>query len=244
MQIGGVNILVAFLAGLVSCVSPCVLPLAPIYIGNLAGGTVRQGHIGVADRRAPILHGLAFLAGFILLFLALGVSAGFAGYLLRGQLALLQKLGGVLVILLGLQMSGLVRLPLLFRGLGFDWDSGVANGYLRSFVAGGSISAGWLPCIGPTLGAILTLAATSGTAAQGGVLLLVYAVGLAVPFAAIGVTLSRTPSALRWMNRHHDAIAFVAGVVLIATGVLLFTGSLQRLNALFNLSGSGIGTSI
>ena len=239
MVFGGVNILVAFLAGLVSCISPCVLPLAPIYIGSLAGGTAA---VGTIDRRAPVFHGLAFMSGFLLLFVALGGAAGFAGYLLRDHLDLLQKLGGIFVILLGLHMSGIVPIPPLYRSLGIDPGSGMRKGYFTSFLAGTSISAGWLPCIGPTLGVILTLAATSGTALQGSILLVVYALGLAVPFVAIGVTLSRTPAALRWMNRHHDAIAFVAGLVLILTGVLLFSGSLQRLNAYFNLSNSGFGS--
>ena len=241
MQIGGINLVIAFVAGLVSCISPCVLPLAPIYISNLAGGSASAG---VVDRRAPLKHGVAFMIGFTLLFIVLGVSVGLGGYVLREQLPLLQKLGGLFVIVMGLHMSGIVELSALYRGIGLDWTPRAGNGYLRSFLAGTSISAGWLPCIGPTLGAILTLAVTSGTVAQGGVLLLVYALGLAVPFVALGLTLSRTPSALRWMNRHHRQISFVAGVVMIAMGILLFTGTLQRLNTFFQLSGSGLGTEI
>jgi cytochrome c-type biogenesis protein len=219
-----------------------VLPLAPIYAGSLAGGSVATA--GAVDRRAPVLHAVAFMAGFALLFTALGVSVGLAGYVLRDQLALLQKLGGVFLIVLGLHMSRILEIPALYRGVGFGWGERVANPYLRSFVVGGSISAGWLPCIGPTLGTILTLAITSGTAFQGGVLLLVYSLGLAVPFVALGVTLARTPGLLRWMHRHHDAIGFVAGVVLIAMGVVLFTGTLGRLNAYFRFSSSGLGARI
>lgn len=241
MEIGGVNVLVAFVAGMVSCISPCVLPLAPIYIGNLAGGSAS---VGVADHRAPALHGLAFMSGFILVFLALGVSAGLAGYFLREQIDLIEKIGGVFIIVMGLHMSGILPLSLLYRGLDFDLSTRARAGYARSFLAGTSISAGWLPCIGPTLGVILTLAATSGTALAGGVLMLIYALGLAVPFVGIGVTLSQTPGALRWMSRHHDTIALISGLVLIAAGVLLFTGELQRLNAYFNLSGAGLGARI
>lgn len=241
MEIGGINVLIAFLAGLVSCISPCVLPLAPIYVGSLAGGSAAAG---ATDRQAPVLHGLAFMAGFGLLFIAIGVSIGLGGSVLLRKLPLLEQAGGVLMVFMGLSMSGIVRLPFLFRGISLDWGSRLGNGYLRSFLAGGSISAGWLPCIGPTLGAVLVLAATSGTVLQGGVLLFVYSLGLAVPFVAIGVTLSRTPAALRWMSRHHSAIAFAGGLVLILTGVLLFTGELQRLNAYFKFASSGLGARI
>src|SRR5712692_5629465 len=126
MEIGGVNLLVAFLAGLVSCISPCVLPLAPIYVGNLAGGSAAAGE---KDRTAPMMHGLAFMSGFVLLFIALGVSVGLAGYALRDQLPLLQKVGGVFVILMGLHMSRIIELPVLYRGLGLNWSAGRSNGY-------------------------------------------------------------------------------------------------------------------
>lgn len=241
MEVGGVDVLVAFLAGLVSCISPCVLPLAPIYAGNLAGSTAAAG---VVDRRAPVLHGFAFMAGFVLLFTALGVSVGLVGYTLRDQLPLLQKAGGVFLIAMGLHMTRIVEFSALYRGLNLDWSAHAGNGYVRSFLAGTSVSAGWLPCIGPTLGAILTLAVTSGTVVQSGVLMLVYSLGLAVPFVGLGVALSRTPAALRWMSRHHDAVNIVSGVVMIAMGVLLFTGTLQRLNGYFGFASSGLGAKI
>lgn len=241
MEIGGVNVLVAFLAGLVSCISPCVLPLAPIYAGNLAGGTAA---VGVADRRAPLLHAAAFMAGFTLFFAALGVSVGLAGYAVRDQLPILQKLGGAFVIVMGLHMSRIVEIPAFYRGFGLDWGARVGTGYLRSFLAGTSISVSWLPCIGPTMGVILTLAITSGTAVQGGVLLLIYSLGMAVPFVAFGAVLSRTPPLLRWMHRHHDAISVVSGIVLIAMGIVLFTGMLQRLNGYFRFTSAGLAGEI
>lgn len=242
MEIGGVNLMVAFLAGLVSCISPCVLPIAPLYASNLAGGLVTT--TGIVDRRAPVLHALAFMSGFTLFFIALGMSVGLVGYVVRDQLPLFQKIGGAFLILMGLHMSRVIEIPALYRGLGLNWGSRLGNGYLRSFLTGTSISFGWLPCIGPTLGGVLTLAIASGTVFQGGALLFVYSLGLAVPFVGIGAVLSRTPGALRWMNRHHDAISFISGILMIAMGIILFTGTLQRLNAYFNFSSSGLGAQI
>ncbi len=192
----------------------------------------------------PLCTPWFFMAGFSLLFIVLGVSVGLVGYVLRDQLPLLQKVGGAFLILMGLHMARIIEIPALYRGFDLDWGRRLGNGYVRSFLAGSAISAGWLPCIGPTLGGILTLAITSGTALQGGVLLFVYSLGLAIPFVGIGAILSRTPSLLRWMNRHHAAVAFASGVIMIVMGIILFTGTLQRLNTYFNFSGSGLGAQI
>lgn len=242
MEIGGVNLMVAFLAGLVSCISPCVLPIAPLYVSNLTGGSI--GSAGTVSRRAPVLHALAFMTGFTLLFIVLGVSVGLVGYVLRDQLPLIQKIGGAFLILMGLHMARIIEFSALYRGFDLDLSARPGSGYIRSFLAGMSISAGWLPCIGPTLGGILTLAITAGTVFQGGVLLFVYSLGLAVPFVAIGAVLSRTPSLLRWMNRHHEVVSFASGVLMIVMGIVLFTGTLQRLNTYVNFSGSGFGAQI
>lgn len=241
MEIAGVNVLIAFVAGLVSCISPCVLPLAPVYVGSLAGGTTRTGS---AARRAPIDHAIAFMAGFALVFIVLGISVGLVGYALRDQQALLQKLGGGFLIVMGLHLSRIVEIPALYQTVGLNWGTTGRPGYLRSFLAGTSISAGWLPCIGPTLGSILTLAFSSGAVLQSTVLLLVYALGLAVPFVAIGVTLSRTPPLLRFLQRHHDAIGFVAGLLLIVMGIVVFTGTMARLNGYFSFSATGLGAQL
>ena len=241
MELAGVNILVAFLAGLVSCISPCVLPLAPVYVGSLAGNTAAAGSV---DSRAPVMHALVFMAGFGLLFIALGLSVGLVGYALRDQQQLLQKLGGIALIVMGLHMSRIIEIPALYRGIGLNWGTGPTPGYLRSFLAGISISAGWLPCIGPTLGTILTLALTSGAVVQSGILLLVYALGLAVPFVGIGLTLSRMPPAVRFLQRHHDLIGLVAGLLLIAMGIVVFTGTMARLNAAFGFTSNGLGAKL
>ena len=243
MEIGGVNLAIAFLAGAVSCISPCVLPLAPIFAGSLAGSS-SAGSAMVADRKAPLLHAISFMAGFVMLFIVLGASVGLVGYVLRDQLPLIEKAGGIFLIVLGLHMARIIELSALYRGVAVDWSPRLGNGYLRSFLTGTSISAGWLPCIGPTLGTILTLALASGTVIEGSVLLFIYSVGLAVLFVAIGAMLSRTPATLRWLNRHHEAVTFVSGVVMIIMGVLVFSGTLQELNAYFNFSSSGLASEL
>ena len=219
MEIGGVNVLVAFLAGLVSCISPCVLPLAPIYVGNLAGGAVA---VGVVDRRAPVGHALAFMVGFILLFTTLGVSVGLVGYALQDHLRLIERIGGVVLIAMGLHMAGIIEFKAFYRGLAVDWDARLRNSYARSFVAGMVISAGWLPCVGPTLGAILTLAVASGTAAAGGLLLLVYSLGLGMPFLATGLGLSRVVG-LTSVRRRLRAINVASSFLLAGLGTLFLT---------------------
>lgn len=242
MEIGGVSVMVAFLAGLASCISPCVLPLAPLYAGTIAGGSGTAA--GTVNRRAPLLHAASFMAGFSLFFILLGVSVGLVGFVIRDQLPLLEKIGGAFLILMGLHMSRIIEIPAFYRGIAFGWPERLGNGYVRSFLAGTAISAGWIPCIGPTLGLILTLAITSGTVVEGGVLLFVYSLGVAVPFVGVGALFSGTPGLLRWMSRHYDTISFISGVIIIAMGIILFTGTLQRLNQYFNFSGSGLGANI
>ncbi len=241
MQIAGVNVLVAFLAGLVSCISPCVLPLAPVYVGSLAGGTAGTAS---APRRAPLGHAVAFVAGFSLFFIVLGVSVGVVGYALRDQLPLLQKLGGLALIVMGLHLSRIIEIPAFYRAFAPGWGASGQPGYLRSFLSGTAISAGWLPCIGPTLGTILTLALTSSAVLQSGVLLLVYALGLAVPFLIFGATVARSRPLVRFLQRHHGAIGAVSGLILIAMGIVIFTGMMGRLNGYFSFTSSGWGARI
>jgi cytochrome c-type biogenesis protein len=146
-------------------------------------------------------------------------------------------------MLIGLHMSRLIEFSFLYRGLGLELPGGERVPYLRSFLAGSAISAGWLPCIGPTLGAILTLALTSSTVFESSLLLVAYSLGLALPFVAFGAVLARAPGLTQWFARHHAATSTLAGAFMVLTGILLFTGALQQLNAYFNFSSSGVGAS-
>lgn len=216
---------VAFAAGLLSFLSPCVLPLIPSYIGYLTGMTVEE----IERRRGPaLLHALWFVAGFSLVFVLLGAGASAVGSLLRDYQTWLGRVGGVLLILFGIYLLGVLRPAFLMR----EWRFELAHkplGYFGSGVVGFTFGAAWTPCIGPILGGILTLAATQAGLARGTVLLAAYALGLAVPFVVTALALDRF---LVWFQRFRPYIVWVdriAGALLIVLGILLVTDSFTLL---------------
>jgi cytochrome c-type biogenesis protein len=231
---GVVGLIIAFAAGLVSCLSPCVLPLVPIYLLHL-GTTTASTDLAV-QRRATVQHAIAFVAGFTAVFVVLGVSLGLVGSLFQAHLELLQRLSGAVMIGMGLYVIGLLPIPLLSRERTMR-RAPVGAGYLRSFSVGTMLSLGWTPCIGPTLGAILTLAAASHTVVEGGYLLLAYSVGLAVPFLGTALAVAPLQRLLARFKRAGHTIELVGGGVLIVTGILIFDGLLTRLNAFFQVNG-------
>ena len=218
---------VAFTAGLLSFLSPCVLPLIPSYVGFITGMTVEE-----AERRRwnALLHGLWFVGGFTVVFVLLGAAASAVGSLLREYQVWLGRAGGVLLILFGLYLLGVLRPAFLMR----EWRLTLARkplGYFGSGVVGFTFGAAWTPCIGPILGGILTLAATQAGLVQGMALLTVYALGLAVPFLLTALALDRF---LVWFQRFRPYIVWVdrvAGVMLILLGILLITDSFTLLAA-------------
>jgi cytochrome c-type biogenesis protein len=246
----GIGLVVAFLAGVVSFASPCCLPLVPAYIGYMVGAT------GAADRRRSFFHGLAFVAGFTLVFVALWASIGLIGYALADSAKYLRQVGGVVLIVLGLQVAGLVNIRALWRDTrpmpafgasfggatagggsvalgGAPGSAGLqAPGYGRSAIFGVVFAAGWSPCIGPILGGIIGLAAVTASVAQGTVLLLAYAAGLAVPFLAVAMGATWVARRLGWVGRHHRAVSLVSGAMLIVLGFLMVTNLVARLAAL------------
>jgi cytochrome c-type biogenesis protein len=190
----------------------------------------------VAERRTTVQHALAFVAGFTAVFVVLGISVGFAGSLLQEHLVLLQRISGAVMIGMGLYLLGLLPLPWLLREKTVRLAPAGA-GYLRSFSIGTMLSLGWTPCIGPTLGAILTLAATSRTVLQGGYLLFAYSMGLAVPFVLTALALSPLQAFLARFRRSGRAVELVGGLVLVVTGILVFDGLLTQLNSYFQFNG-------
>lgn len=216
---------VAFAAGLLSFLSPCVLPLIPSYVGFLTGMTVEE----VERRRwAALLHGLWFVAGFSLVFVLLGAAASAVGGLLREYQVWLGRVGGVLMILFGVYLLGILRPAFLMRERRIQLAR-KPLGYFGSGVVGLTFGAAWTPCIGPILGGILTLAATQAGLVEGMTLLAVYALGLAVPFLLTALALDRF---LVWFQRFRPYIVWVdriAGAMLIVLGILLVTDSFTLL---------------
>lgn len=215
----GISLGVALLAGLLSFLSPCVLPLIPSYVGFLTGMSAEEleGRRGTA-----LVHAVWFVAGFSLIFVALGATASAIGGLLRDYQVWIGRLGGVLVIAFGLYLLGVLRPAFLARERRIQLERKPV-GYLGSAFVGVAFGAAWTPCVGPILGAIFTLAATQSGLLQGMALLGFYALGLAIPFLATAVALERF---LGWFQRFRPYIVWVdrvAGALLIVLGILLVT---------------------
>ncbi|MBI1966628.1 MAG: sulfite exporter TauE/SafE family protein [Gemmatimonadetes bacterium] len=215
----GVSFFVALAAGLLSFLSPCVLPLIPSYVGFLTGMSVEELQV---RRGTALLHALWFVAGFSLIFVALGATASALGSLLREYQQWLGRVGGVLVVLFGLYLLGILRPAFLMRERRLQLGQ-KPLGYLGSAFVGVAFGAAWTPCVGPILGAIFTLAATRSSLGEGMTLLGVYALGLAIPFLITALALERF---LGWFQRFRPYIVWVdrvAGAMLIVLGVLLVT---------------------
>ena len=219
-----VSVAVAFGAGLFSFLSPCVLPLVPSYLSFITGMSVGDlgADLGAAVRRRVLLHALAFIGGFSLVFVGLGASFSALGQFLLDYREVIRRVGGVLIILFGLYIAGLLRVGLLGRTTQWQLREKPA-GYLGSVVVGVTFAIGWTPCVGPILGAILSLASTTENIQWGVGLLLAYSAGLGVPFVLSAVALG---PALRLFKRWRPFIPVVervAGVMLIVVGVLVYT---------------------
>lgn len=234
MEIQGVGLAVAFAAGLLSFLSPCVLPLIPSYVTFVTGMSLDEL---TADRdrsrarRAVLVHGSLFVLGFTIVFVALGASATFLGSLFAYASRWVERIGGVLLIVFGLYLLGLLRLP----GATREWRVHLANkplGYLGTVLVGITFGAGWTPCIGPVLGGILTLAATRGSVGDGVALLLVYSLGLAIPFLIAALLMERFLASSRRIGPWLPWLSRISGALLLALGVLMLSGSFTRLTSI------------
>jgi cytochrome c-type biogenesis protein len=228
---GGVDttVIAAFAVGFISFVSPCVLPLVPGYLSTISGVSFAEIQAG-KDRRKILGPALLFCLAFSVMFIALGMTATGFGDLLQDNRTLLRKIAGVVITLLGLLFIGTLFLPKLNR----EWRPQALLGRASTggpIVAGLAFAVAWLPCTGPTLGAILTAAGTEQTVGEGGILLAFYALGLAVPFLLCALAFSSVSGFFRFFRDHYTAITVVSGVVLVVMGVMLFTNELTRLNS-------------
>lgn len=223
----GVGIFAALAAGVVSFLSPCVLPLVPGYLSAVSG--VSANELESAGWRRVLGPSLLFVASFSAIFILLGLTATGLGSFLDDNRPLLEKISAVLMIAMGLLFVGSLFIARLNREWHFDALLERA-GTGGPIVAGAAFAIAWSPCIGPTLGAILSAASISGSTGRGAFLLAVYSAGLAIPFLLTAVAFSQMTTAFAVVKRHYQAIVTVGGLILIAMGVLIWTGELYQLN--------------
>ncbi len=262
------TILVAVAAGLISFLSPCVLPLVPAYLGQLTAVAVAGGASGtVPSRWLALRHALAYVAGFGFIFTLLGITATFAAGPLADAIPLLRQVGGAILVVLGLSLAGILRIPALERtwrpldagasasiatttgGLALapaggpsrvdrvgGWVVGSGGGLFASFGLGAIFAVGWTPCIGVVLAGILALASETGTALQGGILLLGFTAGLGIPFLVVGALYDRAPGILRPLVRHGRTVSVVGGLLVVVIGVAMIMDWLALLPRYFQFT--------
>jgi len=229
-----VSIGLAFVAGLISFVSPCVLALLPVYLAFLGDASVAEGRGGIAtvSRTAILPQALLFIGGFTAVFVILGTSIGVVGGPLF-RVPEIRQVAGIAVIALGVLTTGVFG-PVLDRfRIGLDASALPAARSMRSLALGALVAVGWTPCIGPVLGAIFTMGVSSGSVAAVFVLLIAYSAGLAVPFLAAALALPRLRPLLDWLRRHHRSVQVVSGVFIVVIGVMIFLNTFARLATLF-----------
>jgi cytochrome c-type biogenesis protein len=229
------TVFAAFGVGIVSFLSPCVLPLVPGYLSAISGLEFAEIEAG-KSRLTVLLPAVIFCLSFSAMFVALGMTATGLGDTLGENRTTLREVSGVLIILMGIFFIGTLFLPLLNR----EWRP---EALMRRVATGGPVVAGlafavaWLPCTGPTLGVILTAAANEGTVGEGGVLLAFYSLGLAVPFLLSAIAFTQVTAMFRFFRNHYSIITAVGGAILIVMGVLLYTNELTELNSWLNKNG-------
>lgn len=226
------GVTVAFGAGMISFLSPCVLPLFPSYLSFITGMSVADltGQLAPAARRRVLLHAVTFIVGFSLIFVALGASFSALGQFLLDYRDLIRRAGGVLIVLFGLYLAGVFKLGLLGRTAQWQLREKPA-GYLGSLVVGITFAVGWTPCVGPILGAILSLASTADTVERGVGLLVAYSAGLGLPFLLSAVALGSFLKLFQRYRRLMPTVERAAGVLLVVVGVLVYTNYYAVLNA-------------
>jgi cytochrome c-type biogenesis protein len=228
-----VTIVLAFVAGFASFVSPCVLPIVPGYLSFISGVSFEEMTSAAArseTRRRIFLNSLFFVIGFSLVFISLGASATFVGQLLREQLGLITKIAGAVIIVFGLHMTGLFRIPFLNYEKRFH-TRGQPLGAAGALLVGLAFAFGWTPCIGPILASILAVASQQESVAEGIVLLGSYSAGLGVPFLLAGLSITVFYGPFNRLKKHLPKVELVSGILLVIVGVLIMTNTLTIISA-------------
>jgi cytochrome c-type biogenesis protein len=224
--VDSVSYTAAFLAGVLSITSPCILPVIPLYLAYLIGSSERNDY----RKQALVVNAAAFVVGFSLVFVLIGTAFGYLGTLMAERKSLLVQLGGIMMITLGLHQIGLIQIPGLSRTRRLGSQPVSGGSAVASSLVGMSFAAGWTPCAGPILGAILTLALSRGDASHAAGLLAVYSAGLGIPFLAIAIAGTSSRS-LGWIASRSAFMASMAGTVMLAVGVIMVLGIYQQVIA-------------
>ncbi len=215
----------AFVAGLLSFLSPCVLPLVPVYLASLAGPEIFEAK--ASKRQITIfLHSLSFVIGFTTVFTIMGAGAGLAGLAIDTHLILIRNISGILLIAFGIFMLVALKIPRLNFEKRLTPTQSRTTSYLRSFLTGGIFCLAWTPCVGPILGGILTLAGSSATAWRGASLLAIYSLGLGIPFLIIGAAFDTITPLIKRIRRYSTTIYIISSAALITVGILILTNRL------------------
>ncbi len=236
------SLIAAFFAGLLSFISPCVLPLVPSYLMYLSGLSFQQlAHSGEHDmvKKAVLVNALLFIVGFSIVFIGFGASASLLGQLLLDYQDIIRKAGAVLMIVFGLHMSGRIKLKFLMMEKRVSMTTRSA-GPMASFLIGGTFAAGWTPCVGPILGTMLLYAATTDTLLDGVILLAFYSLGLGVPLMIASLALNRFLSFFQRMKTYLPLVSGVSGVFLIIMGMVMYLDRFSLLTAFFERYGVGV----
>lgn len=243
-EAGSVSLFIAFAAGFLSFVSPCVLPLLPSYVSFITGLSMDQltgGRETVHVKRIVLVNSALFVAGFSTVFVGLGASATLAGRFLMTYQGVLTRVAGVIIILFGLYVMGAIQPRWLMADKRVHLDR-KPRGYVGSYLVGTAFAAGWTPCVGPILGAILLMASTSEGVGHGMLLLTAYSLGLALPFFATSLALNTFLERFAALSRHMRTVSLVSGAFLVVVGILIFLDAFTLFSAF--LTEHGIGWTI
>ncbi|MCP2519926.1 cytochrome c biogenesis protein CcdA [Candidatus Aminicenantes bacterium AC-335-A11] len=230
-----ISLLVSFGAGFLSFISPCILPLIPSYLAFITGVSIEELTDGnyKSARLGVILNSLLFIFGFSLVFIAFGASATLIGKILLQNKRIIEIIGGIIIIILGIHFTGLIK----FRFLEKEKSIHISKkplGYLGSFLVGAAFAAGWTPCIGPILASILTLAASTQNIGKGILMLAFYSLGLGIPFFITGLLLHKFFEYFKTIRKHFKTITIIGGIFLILIGIILLSGTFSLINAYIN----------
>lgn len=225
-----IGLLSAFLAGLLGFVSPCVLPLVPVYIGMMSKKAIyRDKEIKISERFYLFVNSLLFVLGFTLVFIILGSTATFLGQVLSNYSSIISRVGGAILIIFGLHYTGLFRLKFLNFEKRFQMPDSLKSGYISSFLFGIIFSFGWIPCVGIILSGILLLASQLDTLLQGILLLGVFSAGLGLPFILASIFISFFSRLLKRLNKHLNVVSIISGLFIVALGIVFVTDSTFRM---------------